>query len=204
MREIVESQALDVSGTRVTLRKSTCMGIRLSPALLCALVVAIFAMPPTSVAASGRHGGCTTANSPAGNSAADEYSEVVPGACGPQSPGTGTGHGSLPPGTTSQLDSLGPDGAAAATLAVANAPAGARGGPGGVHGGGTHGSGNPGGAGDHSGASTGDSNGSWFSGLFRALGGQSDQGGLGWLLPAILGVTLLAGLMVLLARRRTV
>jgi hypothetical protein len=178
------------------------MGARRTFALLCALLVATFTVAATSVAVAGKHGHCTTSTSPSGNSEADEYSEVVPGACGPQSPGTH--HGSLPPGTTSQLDSMGPDGAATAALAAANAPPGLHGAAGGGHGSG-HGAGNPGGAGDRSAPAGGGSNdGSWFSGLFRALGGQSDQGGLGWLLPAILGVTLLAGLAVVLVRRRTV
>jgi hypothetical protein len=91
-------------------------------------------------------------NVPSGNAEVDQYSEWVPGSCGKKkgtkngggnrggsgSGGSGSGSGlsggsgsggqgggsPLSAETVSQLESLGPDGAAAARLAAANAPAG--------------------------------------------------------------------------------
>lgn len=63
---------------------------------------------------------------PPGNSGADEYTEGVPGAGGEQS-GGGGGDGSepsqtLPPSASEDLNSLGSDGASAASLAQSTAP----------------------------------------------------------------------------------
>jgi hypothetical protein len=148
---------------------------------------------------------------PSGNSEADQYTEVIPGGCGshkPNPPSTtnsgGPSSGSIPPATLQQLQSQGPAGVNTAGLAEANAPASAETGggpaagssPGGAE---THGQG----AGSQSSAKGasggGQSDGSFLKGLGDALGGS---GGAGFILPLILGATLLAGLAYWLVRRR--
>jgi hypothetical protein len=124
------------------------------------------------------------------NSAIDEYTENVPGAGGDR-PSRGVDGGSggesgstLPPASSGALASEGADGAAAAALAQATAPARE---PGGST------------ARDREGAggglpSVGD--------IVAWVGGGSDSDGLGIVLPIILGSVLVAAVLFLLARRR--
>jgi hypothetical protein len=131
------------------------------------------------------------------NSAIDEYTENVPGAGGDRPTrdvdgGSGEGSGStLPPASSGALATEGADGAAAADLAQATAPAREPGGSDGAGDGST--------TRDRAGAdgglpSVGD--------VVAGVGGGSDSDGLGIVLPIILGSVLVGALLFLLARRR--
>jgi LPXTG-motif cell wall-anchored protein len=182
---------------------------------VCGSIVGALALLLALPALAAAKPGCHHHQTPSGNSEADQYTEVIPGGCGshkPNPPSTtnsgGPSSGSIPPATLQQLQSQGPAGANAAGLAEANAPASAEtgGGPGtGSNPGGTGAQGQ--GAASHgsrSGAKGGSggggqSDGSFLKGLGDALGGT---GGAGFILPLILGATLLAGLAYWLVRRR--
>jgi hypothetical protein len=170
----------------------------------------LLALPALAAAKPGCHH-----QTPSGNSEADQYTEVIPGDCGshkPNPPSTensgGPSSGSIPPSTMQQLQSQGPAGANAAGLAEANSPrsggageapgAGANGAGAGSNGAAaaSHGSGSGAKSG---GSSGGQSDGSFLKGLGDALGGS---GGAGFILPLVLGATLLAGLAYWLVRRR--
>jgi hypothetical protein len=144
---------------------------------------------------------------PGGNSEISQYLETIPGACGDQpipdgqgSPGTsGTGSGpsaaGFPPGTISQLESLGPEGAQAASFAESTAPSGPAG---------AGGDGGSRSAAAESGA-TSDGGGSLLSALERLLIGSdasaSGGQGLGTWLPILLVAVLLGGFGTLALRR---
>lgn len=180
------------------------MAVRVCGSILGAIVL-LFALPALAAAKPGCHHHHRIPH----NSEVAQYSEVIPGDCGSQTPNPssntspgGPSDGSIPPGTLQQLQSQGPAGVNAAGLAEANTPpsAGAgkaRPGTGGEGQGATsHGSQ----SGAKGGSSAGGrSDGSFLSGLVDALGGS---GGAGIILPLVLGATLLAGLAYWLARRR--
>lgn len=129
-----------------------------------------------------------------GNSEIDQYLESVPGACGDRRPGAGNegtegGSGtnastSVPPAAAAALEALGADGAAAVAVAEATS-AGDRGAA----------------AEDRGESASGDAPSP--TGLVGdALSGSADDGGLGLLLPLILGLVALGGVALAIARRR--
>jgi hypothetical protein len=126
---------------------------------------------------------------PGGNAEVDEYTETVPGACGNEQPGGSDGSGgsdsgsSLPPAASQALAALGPAGQGVADFAEATAP---------------DGGGNDSGTGSEGSGSAG---GSGASAVIDAAGG-SDDGGLGIVLPLILGGVAVAGLTYAVMRRR--
>ena len=125
------------------------------------------------------------------------------------------GPASLPSSTADQLQSDGTDGAAAAALAQQTAPPAA---DGGGHGNGSTGGASGGGqTGGQSGGSSAGGAGSAATGSGSDQGGRSgaghvlsavvdgssgDDGGIGVALPIVLGATLLAAPLLLIARRR--
>jgi hypothetical protein len=168
-----------------------------------AITIGLLAVVGVSPAVAGAQG---PPRFPVGNSAANQYQEVVPTATGGQQSGS-IGHASpasglaIAPSTARALSGAGQAGAATAALARATAPAGVRGVP-------ARRSRNPRPSG--SGATrrqpatarpipAGASPAAQFE---RALTGSGASEGLGALLPAILGATLLGALVVVLLRRR--
>jgi hypothetical protein len=141
-------------------------------------------------------------HSPAGNSESEQYSETVPGACGNQTPGGGGSSNSVPPSTLRQLQALGADGQAAAALAQQTAPSGKV--PARERGGTDNGAdnGNREGPAAQGGTGGGGGLGSVVDGLTRALGGDSDDGGMGILLPLVLAAVAAAGIGFAILRRR--
>jgi hypothetical protein len=167
------------------------------------LVGVLFVLLAVTATASAKP--CSETRTPAGDSQADEYAEVIPGPCGDESPSAGPGgaggsggspEGILPQGTAEQLQSQGAGGKNAATLAENTTP-----------GGGAQASGR--GAGGADGGVTGrsvdvGSGGGALSGIFEALSGESgSDDGLGLLLPLALAATLLAGVAIWRVRRST-
>lgn len=151
--------------------------MRKSIILLCALCVPL-AMP--------------AAASAQGNAAQDEYTENVPGGAGDRpsnDAGSGApGNGLLPPAAAEQLQALGADGEAAAALPQATGPDRR----------------NERGEGSGAGLETsGDSGGGGVGELVDDFViGSEDDGGIGIMLPLILGASLLAAIGFALARRR--
>jgi hypothetical protein len=137
---------------------------------------------------------CSGGSVQGGNSEVDQYTETVPGACGNEQTGGSNGGDSggtpLSPGATEALQGLGADGASVARFAEETSPGAGR----------DAGSGN-GAAGATGTGSAGDDGSSGFGALIDAAGG-SDDGGMGILLPLILGGVALAGLSYALLRRR--
>lgn len=141
---------------------------------------------------------------PPDNSGAGQYTENVPDAGGDKpsdqlvagggSDGSGSG-GALPPGAEDALDSLasqGPLGAAAAGLARAGAEPSAS----------DRGQGGPGGpAGSPRTGSAGEDEGSVLGELFGQLTG-SDSDGMGIALPILLALSVVAAVLIVLARQR--
>ena len=181
---------------------------------MCGSIVGALALLLALPALAAAKPGCHHHQTPSGNSEADQYSEVIPGGCGPQTPNPsstentgGPSSGSIPRATLQQLQSQGPAGANTAGLAEANTPASAQSGGGsgaGSNGPGTGAQGQNGAShgqqsGANGGSGAGDRNGSFFAGLGDALGGGE---GAGFIFPLILGATLLAGLAYWLVRRR--
>ena len=128
-----------------------------------------------------------------GNAAQDEYTENVPGGAGDR-PSDEGGGGSLPPGTAQDLQALGADGAAAAALAAATGPDRRE-----------DGRGQRSGQGQGSDARL-DADGGSGGGVGEivndiVVGSPDDDGGMGFLLPLILGASLVAAIGFLLARR---
>jgi hypothetical protein len=143
---------------------------------------------------------------PVGNSAANQYQEVVPtatggrpsGSIGYASPASGV---AIAPSTARALADAGETGTQAAALARATAPDGVRGVPARRSRG--HPSSESGPARPQA-ATVGPSpaGASAAAQFERALTGSGTSGGLGAILPAILGATLVGGLIVVLLRRR--
>ncbi len=151
------------------------------------------------------------------------------GNTGPSGGGSGGGSGGagtqaqgggeeLPAAVNEQFQNAGADGAAAAALAQATAPEGTGTDAGGTGGGsptGGSGSNQAGGGGSGQGSQAGGAQGidaeslpaSGDGGVDDILGvvtgGSADTGGMGVALPLILGAALLAGLLAVLARRRS-
>lgn len=182
------------------------------PALLVAVLLATVA---TTAAAQ---------NVPPGVSGANQYTETLPGpggnsaaggggaATGGGNPGGGNRAGA--PKSTAQtlgdanaqkLEALGPEGKAAAELATKSSPTGPSTKKAG-HKGGDHGAGKTGGTGSSStNAASSGANGS--SGVQQVLGqitgtGGSDSGGMSWLLPLLIGASVVVAAAYLFARRR--
>jgi hypothetical protein len=177
-------------------------------ALAGSLLMIVAAAPATAKLCYPHHSG--------GNAEVNQYLETIPGPCGNQtigdngsgnqgtSTGTGAGSGSsaagLPPGTISQLESMGPAGAQAAGFAEATNPGGsAGGGKSGSAGGGSGASGSSG-----NGATSDD--GSLLSALEKLVTGNDANAsgtgqGLGTWLPILLGMVLIGGLGAVALRR---
>jgi hypothetical protein len=123
-----------------------------------------------------------------GNSEIDQYLESVPGACGDQRPEGGEPEtdraGSVPPSAAAALEALGPDGSAAAALAEATSAPDRDADPG-----------------DRAESAASDSP-SGAAAVGQALSGSADDGGLGWLLPLILGLVAAGGAALVIVRRR--
>jgi hypothetical protein len=186
-----------------------------------ALLAAVLLMLTAAPAYSKR---CSHRISPPGNSGVGQYSENVPTACGNQStstvPPSGSGHGpgagtgsssgsnssggaggsgvrSISAGTVHALAAQGPAGAAAANFAQATAPTIAHHTPGRSR---TAGRTKP----NNQSTRLGHGVPSPTSSVFAALTGSSGSGGLGLLLPILLGVTFVVmGGSALLRSHRT-
>lgn len=123
---------------------------------------------------------------PPGNSAANQYTETVPGPGGgmPSSEAKGGSPANvLGPSNAAKLEALGPDGRAAAELAAATAPAGRD-------------------KDSRAGSLSAAPNGS--SGLGKVLAqvtGTSGSGGMGLLLPLVIAAALIGSVAFLLSRR---
>jgi hypothetical protein len=129
---------------------------------------------------------------PPGNSEVDQYQEAIPGNCGETEPNkNGNGGGSVPSGTSDDLEALGEDGAAVADLVTST-------------GSGADGSGNGKDGEQASGAGAAAAaqadTGSAVSAAVRGLAGDSDDG-LGAALPVLLVALLAAALAVVAIRR---
>lgn len=180
------SQTLRAPSAPVAPRRVAACIAYLGCALLCAAALA----PPAGAAV------CEV-QIPGDNSSLDQYAETIPGSC-ELGDGSGVGAGGdqvLSRETASELERLGPDGAAAAALARATAPetasgpgrAAANSAPGKAQGGDPATVRPPGGSGSAVGA------------VEAALVGD---GGAGPALPLGLGAILLVGLGLLLIRRK--
>jgi hypothetical protein len=126
---------------------------------------------------------------PPGNSAANQYTETLPGPGGntPSSEAKGGAPAKvLGSSNAARLEALGPEGRAAARLAAATAP---------------HpvGKGEPGGAK----AAPVPSGSSGLGQVLRQLTGTSGSGGMGLLLPLVIVLAVLAAVGFLITRRRT-
>jgi hypothetical protein len=163
---------------------------------------------------------------PPANSQIDQYVESVPGDCGndqvsrnPEKGGGEGGNDAVSSETAEQLEDLGPSGQAAAELAIANSP-----GPAGGGGSSDSSSGQPavdvgsaqdaGAAADGAGGTQADpgdagvpatatEDGGTALGALSALAdAPDDDGGMGWILPVLLAVTVGIGVGYLVRRRR--
>jgi hypothetical protein len=180
----------------------------------------LLVLPATALAGNGGHHSV-----PPGNSGLDQYTENIPGAGGNHPTGGGGSHhpggggggsgSSVTPGVTHTLDSQGPAGQGAASLAAATAPDVGGNAPAG-HGGKSGGSANAkGGSGTTaSGAASGGNapsggnaasggSGSGVDAIAAELTGSGVDNGMGIFLPIILGAALIGalGLVVLRLRR---
>jgi hypothetical protein len=186
---------------------------------------ALLALPATALAGHGGHH-----NVPPGNSGLDQYTENIPGAGGNHPTGGGGSHhqggggggngSSVSPGVTSTLDSQGPAGQGAASLATATAPdvggpaqhgGAAQAAQGGKSGGSASATGNSkggngasaGGAAHGGNAASGDSgSGSGVDAIAAELTGAGVDNGMGIFLPIILGVALVGALALVAFRLR--
>jgi hypothetical protein len=128
---------------------------------------------------------------PPGNAGVDQYFETVPGSScnrGTTGPGNGPGggsHGSLPPGTSSQLSKQGPVGQAVERLVSSSGTNGRR----------------TGANGSRTGAALSGSASGPLSALLDPLASGSSSGGVGILLPIFLGVALVLVVLAVIARR---
>lgn len=179
---------------------STVLKLRLS--FVAYLAIAGLAFPAGSFAAS-----CA----PPGNAGVDQYFETIPGAnCNHSSGGGGGGHhggGSLPPGTSAQLSKHGAVGNAVKQLVASSGVSGAGTGSGSASGGTGNGSssGHPRSAGKPAVAPAANLSGSGrnpLSGLLHPVLTGDSSGGIGVLLPVLLGSALALALLMTVLRRR--
>ena len=138
--------------------------------------------------------GCGKHRVPPGNSQVSQYIETgtVPGSCGNQSinPSRSPSGQPFSSSTSHELQNLGPAGAATAQLAAATAPPGGSGG------------GKSSGGGSGKSSAGGGPSSSIPAQVGSVLGTGDSSGGMGFVLPLIIGVTILAGVAYLLHRRR--
>jgi hypothetical protein len=173
------------------------------PVLLVAIIFASF-------------GTAAAQNVPPGVSGANQYTETLPGPGGNSAAGGGNsaGGGTNTPKSTAQtlgaknarkLEALGPEGKAAAELATESSPAGSSskktGRKEGKHA--AHGTGGKAG----SATSTRSSDASGSSGVQQVLGqitgtGGSNSGGMSWLLPLLIGASVVVAATYVFARHR--
>ncbi len=173
----------------------------------------LLVLPATALAGNGGH-----RSVPPGNSGLDQYTENIPGAGGNHPTGGGGSHhpggggggsgSSVSPGVTHTLDSQGPAGQGAASLAAATAPDVGGNAPAG-HGGKSGGSANAkGGSGTTaSGAASGGNaasggSGSGVDAIAAELTGSGVDNGMGIFLPIILGAALIGALGLVALRLR--
>jgi hypothetical protein len=173
----------------------------------------LLVLPATALAGNGGHHSV-----PPGNSGLDQYTENIPGAGGNHPTGGGGSHhpggggggsgSSVSPGVTHTLDSQGPAGQGAASLAAATAPDVGGNAPAG-HGGKSGGSANAkggsgttaGGAASRGNAASGGS-GSGVDAIAAELTGSGVDNGMGIFLPIILGAALIGALGLVALRLR--
>src|SRR5215207_3662974 len=168
------------------------MGKRCRILAALAALALVSAMPATAVAGHG-HRGCGHHGVPGGNSQIGQYEEpgTLPGSCGNQTVDRShqpSGH-PISSATTSELQSFGPAGVAAAQLAAATSPPGSGGGPGtgGSGSGGSNGSsGDNGSSGAANGARVPGQGAGAASQVGTALTGGDVGGSMGILLPLII------------------
>jgi hypothetical protein len=173
----------------------------------------LLVLPATALAGNGGHHSV-----PPGNSGLDQYTENIPGAGGNHPTGGGGSHhpggggggsgSSVTPGVAHTLDSQGPAGQGAASLAAATAPDVGGNAPAG-HGGKSGGSANAkGGSGTTaSGAASGGNaapggSGSGVDAIAAELTGSGVDNGMGIFLPIILGAALIGALGLVALRLR--
>jgi hypothetical protein len=173
----------------------------------------LLVLPATALAGNGGHHSV-----PPGNSGLDQYTENIPGAGGNHPTGGGGSHhpggggggsgSSVTPGVTHTLDSQGPAGQGAASLAAATAPDVGGNAPAG-HPGKSGGSANAkGGSGTTaSGAASGGNaapggSGSGVDAIAAELTGSGVDNGMGIFLPIILGAALIGALGLVALRLR--
>lgn len=146
------------------------------------------------------------ASTPPGNSAVDQYLEALPAPGGNQPTSSG---GSRDPRQTlggrniRELEALGPDGTAAAQLAADTAPS--QGGPGKPSGTKERAGTEPQSPAQSGGSASSDRDGGFrlpLGDLAEQPGGDTDSGGMGIVLPVILGASLALALLALIRRRR--
>ena len=175
----------------------------------------LLVFPATALAGNGGHHSV-----PPGNSGLDQYTENIPGAGGNHPTGGGGSHhpggggggsgSSVTPGVTHTLDSQGPAGQGAASLAAATAPdvggnAPAPAGHGGKSGGSANAKGGSGttasGTASGGNAASGGS-GSGVDAIAAELTGSGVDNGMGIFLPIILGAALIGALGLVALRLR--
>jgi hypothetical protein len=176
---------------------STVLKLRLS--FIACLAVAGLAFPAGSLAAS-----CA----PPGNAGVDQYLETVPGANCNHSSGGGGGHhggGSLPPGTSAQLSKQGAVGSAVKRLVASSGVSSNSGGSGAAAGQSGNGTGHSKSIGKSVSVPTANLSGSGrnpLSGLLHPVLTGDSSGGIGVLLPVVLGSALGVALLMTVLRRR--
>jgi hypothetical protein len=155
-------------------------------------------------------------NVPPGVSGANQYTETLPGPGGntPAGGGTSNGGGTSGPKSAAQtlgamnarkLEALGPEGKAAAALATESSPADSSSKKAGHKGSKQAGQGSGGKAGSSTSAGSSDAQGS--SGVQQVLGqitgtGGSSSGGMNWLLPLLIGASVVVAATYVFARHR--
>jgi hypothetical protein len=171
------------------------------PALLVAILLATAG--PTAAAQ----------NVPPGVSGANQYTETLPGPGGNGAAGGGNSAGGGPKSSAQtlgaknarKLEALGPEGKAAAELATETSPVGSTSKKVGRKGG--KGAGRNSDGKHESSTGTGSSSAQGSSGIQQVLGqitgtGGSNSGGMDWLLPLLIGASVVVAATYLFARRR--
>jgi hypothetical protein len=175
------------------------IALKLRLSLVACLVVAGLAFPASSLA---------TSCAPPGNAGVDQYFETVPGANCNHSSGGGGGHhggGSLPPGTSTQLSKQGAVGNAVKQLVASSGVGSNSAGTGSAAGGSGNGNGHSKSSGKSVVIPTANLSGSGrnpLSGLLHPVLTGSSSGGIGVLLPVLLGSALAVALLMTVLRRR--